>query len=105
MPKVLVEGVPQNKYTPVGGWDSWGNGGYISYYTPDGTINADDPDEYYDPITGVTYDIYSGVGWQIACTQSGTVSEISQYATNYSLTSGMVIVFDRSYYEIYYPQS
>lgn len=104
MPKVTVEGVPHDKYTPIGGWDTWGNGGYISYFTPDGTTNTDDPDEFYDSTTEVTYDIYSGTGWQIACTQNGTLSEISTYGTNYALFSGMKIVFDLSYYEIYYPQ-
>ncbi len=97
--------VMQNR-TPFGGWDIYTapNGGYISGFASDGYASYDTPGEY-EAADGTTYDVYTGTGWQIACTQSGTVTECSTYGTNYSLFDGMVIVFDLSAYTIYYPQS
>ena len=98
----IIFALTNKGYTPVGGWDSWGDGGYISYFTPDGST-------YYNPnnptqVTknGVTYYVYTGTGWQIACTQNGSLSEIDSYGTNFGLVDGMDIVFDLSNYTIYY---
>lgn len=92
--------------TPFGGWDAYNspNGGYLSGFGSDGYATYNTPDEY-EAADGTTYDVYTGTGWQIACTQSGTITECSTYGTNYSLYDGMVIVFDLSAYTIYYPQS
>ncbi len=93
----------ETTYAPVGGWDSYTvpNGGYISYFSPEGGTTYNDATSVTK--NNVVYDVYTGTGWQIACTQSGTVKECSNYGTSYSLSDGMVIVFDLSAYSIYYP--
>lgn len=54
-------------------------------------------------VNGITYDVFSGTGWNIACTQNGELTALSLYGTSYELVDGMEIVFDISEYEIYYP--
>ena len=83
------------------GWDSYNAGGYINSFTPNGTPTYGPT--YTVTINGVTYTVYSGKGIQIACTQGGTISGISSYATNYALADNMVIVVDISPYVIFYP--
>ena len=54
-----------------------------------------------ETIAGTTYNVYRGFGWNIACTQGDSIQALSLYGTNYSLTDGMVIVFDFSAYTLY----
>ena len=49
--------------------------------------------------------VYTGSGWNIACTQNGVVKEIESYGSNFVLEDGMVIVFDFSPYRLYYPSA
>lgn len=99
---------PTEVFTPVGGWDEDGDpeGGYISYFYPDGSTQYNGG-TMYQAGNGAWYFHYTGWGWQIACTQlvNGipTIKEVDEYATQYGLSDGMVIVFDYSYYDIYYP--
>lgn len=91
-------------YGIYGGWDAnpveGPAGGYI--YSVDGQ-NLEYNETVQETVNGVTYDVYSGTGWNIACTQNGTISAIPLYGTNYPLVDGMQIVFDVSPYQIYYP--
>ena len=87
----------------VCGWDSYTtpNGGYINSIP-----NGGEP--VYNATTtttldGVNYNVYSGYGWNIAIgTSSSNISSIEHYGTEYTLTDGMIIVFDYSAYELYY---
>lgn len=86
----------------VCGWDSHTtpNGGYINSIP-----NGGEP--VYNATTtttldGVNYNVYSGSGWNIAIgTSSSNISSIEHYGTEYTLTDGMIIVFDYSAYELY----
>lgn len=88
-----------------GGWDSHPvegkPGGYIHTVYPETPSYGPSTTE---TINGVEYDVYTGSGWNIACTQNGVVKEIESYGSNFVLEDGMVIVFDFSPYRLYYPQ-
>lgn len=75
-------------------------GGYIHYVQGQ---NIETNDTRQETVNGIKYDVYSGTGWNIACTQNGVISALKCYGTNYGLVDGMEIVFDVSPYEIYYP--
>ena len=105
----IYTGLVKMGRSPYGGWDPtvYPNkpcGGYITGFNSDGNPQYG-PSSSYEDGDGNIYDIYTGYGWQIACTQSGTVTECNYYGTNYPLFDGMVIVFDYSHYTIYYPRS
>lgn len=91
-------------YGIYGGWDAHPvegpAGGYI-YAVDDDNLQYNDA--YQDTVNGVVYDVFSGTGWNIACTQNGTISALSLYGSSYALVDGMEIVFDISDYLIYYP--
>lgn len=95
-------------YMPVGGWDAYTtpNGGYISSFSPEGGTTYNSGTVYVAPNGSMFYN-YTGTGWQVACTQTvggvTSVREVDYYATQYGLFDGMVIVFDLSTYDIYYP--
>lgn len=107
----IVVALTNYSKTPYGGWDTYSspNGGYISGFSPDGGTSYGGSSVYYvlneDDEIIATYDVYTGTGWQIACTQSGTIQACSTYGSNYGLFDGMVIVFDLSSYSIYYPRA
>lgn len=93
-----------NVYDIQGGWDDnpieRPAGGYIHYVERQNiTYNP----TRQEVVNGTTYDVYSGTGWNIACTQNGELTALSLYGTSYELVNGMEIVFDISEYEIYYP--
>ena len=87
-----------------GGWDAnpveGPAGGYIHYV--EGQNITYNPTRQ-EVVNGITYDVFSGTGWNIACTQNGELTALSLYGTSYELVDGMEIVFDISEYEIYYP--
>lgn len=90
----------ENNLSYTGGWDTWNtpNGGYISSvsgYT--GESNAEEVE-----IGDTLYTKYSGKGWNIAFGQGDTLTAPEYYGTSYEVTDGMTIVFDFSYYELYY---
>lgn len=89
-----------------GGWDSnpveGEPGGYINSVYPETPSYGPGMKETID---GVEYDVYTGSGWNIACTQNGVVKEIESYGSNFVLEDGMVIVFDFSPYRLYYPSA
>lgn len=91
-------------YEIQGGWDAnpveRPAGGYIHYV--EGQNITYNPTRQ-EVVNGTTYDVYSGTGWNIACTQNGALTALSLYGTSYELVDGMEIVFDISEYEIYYP--
>lgn len=93
-----------NIFDIQGGWDAYPMhgpaGGYI-HYVQGQNIETNDPRQ--ETVNGIKYDVYSGTGWNIACTQNGVISALELYGTNYGLVDGMEIVFDVSPYEIYYP--
>ena len=91
-------------YVIEGGWDAnpveGPAGGYIHYV--EGQNITYNPTRQ-EVVNGITYDVFSGTGWTIACTQNGELTALSLYGTSYELVDGMEIVFDISEYEIYYP--
>ena len=91
-------------YVIEGGWDAnpveGPAGGYIHYV--EGQNITYNPTRQ-EVVNGITYDVFSGTGWNIACTQNGELTALSLYGTSYELVDGMEIVFDISEYEIYYP--
>ncbi len=93
-----------NVFDIEGGWDAHPvegpAGGYI-HYVAGQNIETNDPRQ--ETVNGIKYDVFSGTGWNIACTQNGVISALGLYGTNYELVDGMEIVFDVSPYEIYYP--
>ena len=93
-----------NVFDIRGGWDAHPvegpAGGYI-HYVEQQNIETNDPRQ--ETVNGIKYDVFSGTGWNIACTQNGVISALELYGTNYGLVDGMEIVFDVSPYEIYYP--
>ena len=94
-----------NVFDIEGGWDArpvgeGPAGGYIHYVAGQ---NIETNDTRQETVNGTKYDVYSGTGWNIACTQNGVISALKCYGTNYGLVDGMEIVFDVSPYEIYYP--
>lgn len=84
-----------------GGWDSYTtpNGGYINSA---GTVVPTYGETRTATVDGVSYTVYTGYGYNIACTQDGVLRELDYYGTEYDLTAGMKIVFDYGYYEIYW---
>lgn len=92
-----------NVFDIRGGWDVYPMhgpaGGYI-HYVAGQNIETNDPRQ--ETVNGIKYDVFSGTGWNIACTQNGVISALELYGTNYGLVDGMEIVFDVSPYEIYF---
>jgi hypothetical protein len=85
------------------GWDSnpkYGNpGGYINSVYPDNTTVTVTEGQVVD---GISYTIYRGTGWNIACgTSASNIKALDAYGTSTALTNGMIIVFDYSPYVIY----
>lgn len=92
-------------YDIKGGWDpkptaTCSAGGYIHYVEGQNIVTNTTRQE---TVNGIKYDVYSGTGWNIACTQKGEISALKCYGTNYGLVDGMEIVFDVSPYELYEP--
>ncbi len=89
-------------YPTTGSWDlhpSEGEpGGYISSV---GTVWGSYQELPKYTYNGVKYDHMTGSGWNIACTQDGTIKALTAYGSNYTLSDGMVIVFDYSPYDLY----
>ena len=53
-------------------------------------------------VDGVSYTVYTGNGWNIACgTSASNIKALDAYGTSTALTDGMIIVFDYSPYVIY----
>lgn len=97
----IIVALMLNGYTDIaGGWDTINtpNGGYIHTVAP---VQPTYQPTTQETIAGTTYNVYRGFGWNIACTQGDSIQAISLYGTNYSLTDGMVIVFDFSAYTLY----
>ena len=91
-----------------GGWDSYNQpaGGYITDFDDDGSTDYYGYVIYPDDISGEDFYLYTGTNWQFAYNTSvnGTLVESNTYGTNVTnLFDGMVIVFDLSYYSMYYP--
>ncbi len=106
---VILTALISKGRTPYGGWDSYNtpNGGYITGFDDDGSTDYYGYEEYVAP-NGDLYYKYTGTNWQIAYNTSvnGTLSAASTYGTSITdLFNGMVIVFDLSDYEMYYPAS
>lgn len=85
------------------GWDSKpvaGNpGGYIHGVSPEYTTVKIQNGVVVD---GVSYTVYTGNGWNIACgTSASNIKALDAYGTSTALTDGMIIVFDYSPYVIY----
>lgn len=85
------------------GWDSKpvaGNpGGYIHGVSPEYTTVKIQNGVVVD---GVSYTVYTGNGWNIACgTSASNIRALDAYGTSTALTDGMIIVFDYSPYVIY----
>ena len=85
------------------GWDSKpvaGNpGGYIHGVSPEYTTVKIQNGVVVD---GVSYTVYTGSGWNIACgTSASNIKALDAYGTSTALTDGMIIVFDYSPYVIY----
>lgn len=85
------------------GWDSKpvaGNpGGYIHGVSPEYTTVKIQKGVVVD---GVSYTVYTGNGWNIACgTSASNIKALDAYGTSTALTDGMIIVFDYSPYVIY----
>lgn len=92
-------------YDIKGGWDpkptaTCSAGGYIHDVEGQNIVTNTTRQE---TVNGIKYDVYSGTGWNIACTQKGEISALKCYGTNYGLVDGMEIVFDVSPYELYEP--
>lgn len=92
-------------YDIKGGWDpkptaTCSAGGYIHDVEYQNIVTNTTRQE---TVNGIKYDVYSGTGWNIACTQKGEISALKCYGTNYGLVDGMEIVFDVSPYELYEP--
>lgn len=91
-------------FNVYGGWDSspisGPAGGYI-YDVPPQTLTTN-PTTIVT-IGGIDYYMYSGTGWNVACTQGSVIDGISSYGTNYVLFDGMEIIFDVSPYIMYWP--
>lgn len=91
-----------NVFDIQGGWDAHPMqgpaGGYIHYVAGQNIVTNDMRQE---TVNGIKYNVYSGTGWNIACTQNGVISALELYGTNYGLVDGMEIVFDVSPYELY----
>lgn len=97
----IIFSLAANGFSCSGGWDTYSqpNGGYISDVAGyPSTCNVSSV-----AINGVSYTKYSGMGWNIAFTQNGSYVVPALYGNNYVITDGMSIVFDYSYYELYYP--
>ncbi len=103
---IIVAFMSCGYYDIQGGWDSnpveGKPGGYIHTVYPETPSYGPSMKE---TIHGVEYDVYTGFGWNIACTQNGVVKEIESYGSNFVLEDGMVIVFDFSPYRLYYPSA
>ena len=85
------------------GWDSKpvaGNpGGYIHGVSPEYTTVKIQNGVVVD---GVSYTVYTGNGWNIACgTSASNIKALDAYGTSTALTDGMIIVFDYSPYVIF----
>ena len=90
----------KSNLTYTGGWDKWStpNGGYISAvsgFTGESKVEEVEVNE-------TLYTKYSGSGWNIAFNQGNGFELPAYYGNNYSVTNGMIIVFDFSAYELYY---
>lgn len=84
----------------TGGWDTYNtpNGGYISSVSG---FSGESKSEEVE-VNNVLYTKYSGSGWNIAFNQGNGFEVPAYYGNNYSVTNGMIIVFDFSAYELYY---
>ena len=85
------------------GWDSKpvadNPGGYIHGVSPEYTTVKIQNGVVVD---GVSYTVYTGNGWNIACgTSASNIKALDAYGTSTALTDGMIIVFDYSPYVIY----
>lgn len=91
-----------NVFDIQGDWDAYPMhgpaGGYIHYVAGQ---NIETNATRQETVNGSKYNVYSGTGWNIACTQNGVISALELYGTNYELVDGMEIVFDVSPYAIY----
>ena len=102
---VVIKALLDKGRTPYGGWDAYNGGGYLGGFLSDGSTDYLGSEEYEGP-DGNWYYKYEGTNWQFAMNSenSNTLVESSSYATSITnLFDGMVIVFDLSYYEMYYP--
>ena len=86
-------------YVIEGGWDAnpvEGPAGGCIHYVEGQNITYNPTRQ--EVVGEVTYDVFSGTGWNIACTQNGELAALSLYGTSYELVDGMEIVFDISEY-------
>lgn len=90
----------KSNLTYTGGWDTYNtpNGGYISSVSGFSGESA----SARVRVNGTWYMKYSGSGWNIAFNRGNGFEVPAQYGNNYSVTNGMIIVFDFSAYELYY---
>lgn len=84
----------------TGGWDDYNDpaGGYIS--SVQGFVGNSGSENVV--VNNTTYTKYYGSGWNIAFKQGNVFEVPAYYGNNYSVTNGMIIVFDFSAYELYY---
>ena len=105
---VIIAALQSESRVVHGGWDLYSDpqGGYITGFDDDGSTDYYGYVIYPDDISGEDFYLYTGTNWQFAYNTSvnGTLVESDTYGTNVTnLFDGMVIVFDLSYYSMYYP--
>lgn len=91
-----------------GGWDSYNGGGYITGFDGDDSSNYFYYEDYYDDISESWFRHYTGMNWQFAynTVEDGILTESNVYGTSVTnLFDGMHIVFDLSFYNMFYPAS
>lgn len=103
---VIIAALQSKGKNVYGGWDTYNDGGYITGFDGDGSSNYSYYEMYYDDFSESWFRHYTGMNWQFAynTVEDGILTESNVYGTSVTnLFDGMHIVFDLSFYNMFYP--